>query len=81
MGMGKAVVSTAAGVNGLDLAPGEDFVLVQTAQEMAAAIEKLLAAPADRARIETAARVRVERDYSWDTIGRAQSALYRELLG
>jgi glycosyltransferase involved in cell wall biosynthesis len=81
MGMGKAVVSTPAGVNGLDLAPGEDFVLVQTAQEMAAAIEKLLAAPADRARIEAAARTRVERDYSWDTIGRAQSALYRELLG
>jgi glycosyltransferase involved in cell wall biosynthesis len=81
MGMGKAVVSTPAGVNGLDLAPGEDFVLVQTAEEMAATIGKLLAAPADRARMEAAARARVERDYSWDTIGRAQSALYRELLG
>jgi glycosyltransferase involved in cell wall biosynthesis len=81
MGMGKAVVSTPAGVNALDLAPGEDFVLVQTAQEMAAAIENRLASPADRARIEAAARARVERDYSWDTIGRAQSALYRELLG
>ena len=81
MAMGKAVVSTPAGVNGLDLTPGEDFVLVHTAQEMAAAIEKLLAAPADRARIEAAARARVERDYSWDTIARAQSALYRELLG
>ena len=81
MAMGKAIVSTPAGVNGLDLAPGEDFVLVQTAEEMAAAIEALLAAPADRARIEAAARTRVERDYSWDTIARAQSALYRELLG
>jgi len=79
MAMGKAVVSTPAGVNGLDLTPGEDFVLVHTAREMAAAIEKLLAAPADRARIEAAARTRVERDYSWDTIARAQSALYREL--
>ncbi len=81
MAMGKAVVSTPAGVNGLDLTPGEDFVLVHTAQEMAAAIEQLLAAPADRARIEAAARCRVERDYSWDTIARAQSALYRELIG
>jgi GT2 family glycosyltransferase/glycosyltransferase involved in cell wall biosynthesis len=80
MAMGKAVVSTPAGVNGLDLIPGEDFVLVHTAREMAAAIENLLAAPAERARIETAARARVERDYSWDTIARAQSALYRELL-
>ena len=81
MGMGKAVVSTPAGVNGLDLASGEDFVLVHTPQEMAAAIENLLATPADRARIEAAARARVEHDCSWDTIGRAQSALYRELLG
>jgi GT2 family glycosyltransferase/glycosyltransferase involved in cell wall biosynthesis len=81
MAMGKAVVSTPAGVNGLNLTPAEDFVLVHTAQEMAAAIEKLLADPAARARIETAARARVERDYSWDTIARAQAALYRELLG
>ncbi len=80
MAMGKAVVSTPAGVNGLDLTPGEDFLLVHTAKEMAAAIETLLASPADRARIETAARARVERDYSWDAIARAQSALYRELF-
>src|ERR1035438_8986232 len=80
MAMGKTVVSTPAGVNGLDLIPGEDFVLVHNAREMAAAIENLLAAPAERARIETAARARVDRDYSWDTIARAQSALYRELL-
>src|ERR1035438_2364509 len=80
MAMGKTVVSTPAGVNGLNLVPGEDFVLVHNAREMAAAIENLLAAPAERARIETAARARVDRDYSWDTIARAQSALYRELL-
>ena len=81
MAMGKAVVSTPAGVNGLDLTPGEDFVLVHNAREMADAIERLLASPAGRARIEAAARARVERDYSWDVIARAQSALYRELLG
>jgi GT2 family glycosyltransferase/glycosyltransferase involved in cell wall biosynthesis len=80
MAMGKAVVSTAAGVNGIDLTPGEDFALVRTAPEMAAAIENLLAAPAGRARIEAAARSRVERDYSWDAIARIQSSLYRALL-
>jgi glycosyltransferase involved in cell wall biosynthesis len=81
MAMGKAVVSTPAGVNGLDLTAGEDFVLVQSGPEMAAAIDTLLAAPSERGRIEAAARARVERDYSWDTIARAQSALYRELIG
>jgi glycosyltransferase involved in cell wall biosynthesis len=80
MAMGKAVVSTPAGVNGLDLAPGEDFLLVQTAREMADAIEKLLASPTDRGCVEEAARARVEGDYSWDNIARAQSALYRDLI-
>jgi GT2 family glycosyltransferase/glycosyltransferase involved in cell wall biosynthesis len=79
MAMGKAVVSTPAGVNGLDLAAGEDFLLVQTAGEMAAAIERLLASPAERRQIEAAARRRVERDYGWDAIARQQSALYSEL--
>jgi glycosyltransferase involved in cell wall biosynthesis len=77
--MAKAVVSTPPGVNGLDLTPGRDFVLVHTAAEMAAAIDKLLSDPAARAAIETAARARVERDFGWDHIARAQSALYREL--
>ena len=48
MAMGKAMVSTAAGVNGLDLSAGEDFVLVKTAEEMAAAIERLLSDAAAR---------------------------------
>ncbi|MEO8368510.1 MAG: glycosyltransferase [Candidatus Solibacter sp.] len=79
MAMGKAVVSTKAGVNGLDVVPGEDFVLVGTADEMAAAIAGLLSDPEARARLETAARSRVSQSYSWDTIAAAQSALYREL--
>ncbi len=53
MAMGKALVSTPAGVNGLDLTPGEDFVLAHSAAEMAAAIEKLLTDPAARARHRT----------------------------
>jgi glycosyltransferase involved in cell wall biosynthesis len=80
MAMGKALVSTPAGVNGLDLTPGEDFVLAHTAAEMAAAIEKLLDEPASRAAIESAARARMERDYSWDQIARSQAVLYRDLL-
>src|SRR5262249_6049925 len=75
MAMGKAMVATAAGVNGLDLAPGEDFVLVMTAEEMAAEIERLLSDADERRRIEQAARARVERDYSWDAIAAAQAAM------
>jgi glycosyltransferase involved in cell wall biosynthesis len=81
MAMGKAVVSTAAGVNGLDLTAGEDFLLTDTAEAMAIAIDGLLSDVAARARIEVAARARVERDFSWDAIAAAQAAMYRELAG
>jgi len=81
MAMARAIVSTPAGVNGLDLSPGNDFLLVRTAPEMAAAIERLLSDPGERRRIETAARQRVEREFGWDTIARRQARLYRDLIG
>jgi len=80
MAMGKAVVSTAAGVNGLDLMPGEDYVLVKGASEMAAAIESLLREPAERTRLEANARRCVERGFGWDVIARMQADLYRKML-
>jgi glycosyltransferase involved in cell wall biosynthesis len=80
MAMGKAIVSTHAGVNGLDLAPGSDFLLANSADEMAAHIETLFTDPAARRRIESTARGRVERDSGWGAIARRQSALYRELI-
>jgi glycosyltransferase involved in cell wall biosynthesis len=80
MAMGKPVVSTPAGVNGLDLVAGEDFILAQHAAEMAQAIERLLAEPQAREHLGAAARSRVERDFGWDDIARRQADLYRELM-
>jgi GT2 family glycosyltransferase/glycosyltransferase involved in cell wall biosynthesis len=80
MAMGKAIVSTPAGVNGLDLTPGEDFLLTKSASEMAEAIDDLLVHPLKRERLEAAARRRVELDYGWDEIARRQARLYRALL-
>jgi glycosyltransferase involved in cell wall biosynthesis len=76
MAMGKAIVSTPAGVNGLDLTAGEDFVLVKGVDEMARAIESLLEDSRLRNGIEAAARRRVERDYGWDEIARRQAELW-----
>jgi len=78
MAMGKAVVSTPAGVNGLDLTPGEDFLLTCTAAEMSAAISQLFDDPAARAGLELGARRTAEREYGWDAIAARQAALYRE---
>jgi glycosyltransferase involved in cell wall biosynthesis len=77
--MGKAVVSAATGVNGLDLTAGKDFVLVATAGEMAVAIEELLADGEARGRVERKGRQRVDRSYSRDAIAAAQREMYRGL--
>jgi GT2 family glycosyltransferase/glycosyltransferase involved in cell wall biosynthesis len=79
MAMGKAIVSTPAGINGLDLAPGEDVIVTETAAEMAAAITSLFDDAPRRRAIEAAARRRVERDFNWDEIARRQARLYHEL--
>jgi glycosyltransferase involved in cell wall biosynthesis len=80
MAMGKAIISTPAGVNGLDLRPGEDFILARNATAMADAIESLLAEPQNRDRLGAAARKRVEREFGWDRIAHRQAELYRELI-
>ncbi len=78
MAMGKPIVSTRAGVNGLDLQPGEDFILAENAEEFARALEDLLASDALRARLGATARKRVEQRYNWNVIARAQIELYAE---
>lgn len=80
MACGRPVVSTPAGVNGLDLTPGEDFILAQTGQEMADAIAFLLASPEECSRLAAAGRRRVEDSYDWDSIAKKQNELYRSLL-
>lgn len=78
MAMGKAVVSTPAGINGLDLAPGTDLLLACNGAEMVHAIKSLLADSDARRRLEASARQAVERDFGWDKIAARQSLLYAE---
>ena len=79
MAMGRAVVSTPAGVNGLDLTPGSDIIVTvdMVTEDMAPAILELLDNPTRRREIEAAARRTVERDFGWDPIARRQAELYR----
>jgi glycosyltransferase involved in cell wall biosynthesis len=79
MAMGKAIVSTPAGINGLTLEEGSDVVVARSGAEMAEAILRLLDHPEERKRIEAQARRTVEERYGWEPIGRKQNALYREL--
>jgi glycosyltransferase involved in cell wall biosynthesis/GT2 family glycosyltransferase len=80
MAMGKAIVSTPAGINGLDLNPGSDVLVANTGTEMARAILDLLRDPARRQAIEREARFTVECKFDWDVIARRQRQLYEELV-
>ncbi|MBL8174213.1 MAG: glycosyltransferase [Bryobacterales bacterium] len=79
MAMGKAIVSTPAGINGLSLSPGRDVSVVQTGIEMAGAISRLLRDPHVRRAMEQEARLTVEREFDWSVIGRQQAHLYERL--
>jgi GT2 family glycosyltransferase len=81
MAMGKAIVSTPAGINGLDLSPGMDVVVTGTAAEMALAIRNLIENPAQRETIEHQARLTVERRFDWDEIAKTQKQLFDDLIG
>jgi glycosyltransferase involved in cell wall biosynthesis len=80
MAMGKAVVSTQAGINGLDLNPGVDVTIANTGPEMARAILDLLENPERRQAMEREARLTVERSFDWDVIAQRQKQLYEELM-
>jgi glycosyltransferase involved in cell wall biosynthesis len=78
--MGKAIISTQVGAEGLDFVNGEDIVLVDEPRAFAAAIKDLLADPARRRQLGKAARRRVEDSYSITSLRPAlRTALARTL--
>jgi glycosyltransferase involved in cell wall biosynthesis len=80
MAMGKAIVSTPAGINGLDLNPDRDVIVTSTAAQMGQAIRALVENPTERQSIEQQARLTVERWFDWDVIARTQKQLFDELI-
>jgi glycosyltransferase involved in cell wall biosynthesis len=80
MAMGKAIVSTPGGINGLDVASGADLLVSADAAEQARMIEHLLTHPDERRALEARARATAERRYSWDRIAAEQARLYGALI-
>jgi glycosyltransferase involved in cell wall biosynthesis len=78
MAMGRAVVSTPAGVNGLNVSHGHDVIVTDTAMDMAARIRSLSSDPDVRKSIEARARETALR-YDWREIALVQSHLYGTL--
>ena len=78
MAMGKAVVSTAIGAEGLPVANGKHVVLADDPAAFARAIVGLMRDPQRRASLEQAARALVVERYDWSAVaGQLEDALVR----
>jgi sugar transferase (PEP-CTERM/EpsH1 system associated) len=76
MGMGKAVVSTSVGAEGLPVTHGQDVWIADGPEAFAGAVVSLLRDPARRAQLERAARELVVTRYDWSAVaGQLEEAL------
>jgi glycosyltransferase involved in cell wall biosynthesis len=79
--MGKAVVSTSLGCEGLDAVDGENILIRDDPKAFAEAVAAVLTDAGLRRRLERNARQTVEARYSWDMIGERLRAAYHEIIG
>jgi glycosyltransferase involved in cell wall biosynthesis len=80
MAMGVPVVSTAIGVEGLDIVPGRHFLLGDTAEAMALGLVRLLTEPEAGLAIARAARTLVETRFSNAEVARCFERICGETL-
>jgi glycosyltransferase involved in cell wall biosynthesis len=78
--MGKAVVSTSIGCEGLAAVEGVNILIADTPRAFAESVSRVLNDAALRARLGAAARETVERHYGWKVIGDSMLDLYNALL-
>ncbi|MDQ6770242.1 MAG: glycosyltransferase family 4 protein [Gemmatimonadota bacterium] len=77
--MGKAVVSTAVGCEGLEARDGENILVRNSAEAFAAGVEAVLADDELRRRLGAEARRTAEERYDWEVIGDQMLPHYRNL--
>ncbi len=80
LAMGKAVVSTTVGAEGLALQNGEEIMIADEPNHFAEAVTQLLTDPALRKKISENGRKRVEQDYDWRNIGKKLLTVYESIV-
>jgi glycosyltransferase involved in cell wall biosynthesis len=73
---GCPLVSTAIGVEGLDMAPDEHYLRAESPAEFVAQVGRIERDPALRQRLVEAGRRHVMARFSWEKIGADQEAVY-----
>lgn len=80
MAMGKAIVSTTLGAEGLPVSDGHDIFIADTPEEFARKVVFLLHSASERSRLGAAARQLVEKRYSWASVAAEFDAVLRHLV-
>lgn len=81
MAMGRAVVTTPVGAEGIAVRDGVDMEIASSDEEFAAKVILLLRDPQRRKRIATAARAIAEREYSWEVVNQRMHAAVQTVIG
>jgi polysaccharide biosynthesis protein PslH len=81
MAMGKAVVSTSIGAEGLPVRDDENILIRDEPSAFANAAVSLLKDPARRARLGRKARALVEENYSWRQVAKGFAAVLANVTG
>jgi polysaccharide biosynthesis protein PslH len=80
MAMGKAIVSTTLGAEGIQAVPGRDILVEDQPANFGDAVNRLLAEPDLAARIGRSARQLAVERYGWREGARALEGFYRRIL-
>lgn len=80
MALGKAIVTTTVGAEGIELEHGVDAMFADSAEDFAGAVLQLMSEPPEVRRLGKNARTVAERSYGWDAIGSTMLDHYRALL-
>jgi polysaccharide biosynthesis protein PslH len=80
MAMGKAIVSTSVGAEGLPVRAGENILLADMPDDFARSVVSLLLNANERKRLGTAARALVQEKYSWLTVAESFARTLQDVI-
>ena len=80
MAMGKAIVSTSVGCEGLEVKHGENILIADTAEDFASSVSHALESASLGQRLGAAGRILVRQRYAWKVIGARLEQAYQHAL-